>query len=288
MQIFAQTFAVFLATFVALTLGTPAEFQNHVVLEEPLYVSCGGVLNTSTATISYKPDSSISPNERCVWTIRSAATRGYSLDVLSFGLQSQPEETGVVATCIRSDIELLPSVEIFGTGAVTLSSVCPILVITYYSGENVDNSTGFAVTYNSISGSTGVSSGSRQYISNGDEGYVRHPSTACTTYTNLEVSSFIFMPPDNIHNPDKKSSVTYTLNSLEEDGCIDNLRVFRFSPSIGWLHNYSIPEDYICGNTTFKSWAIDDMLMLIFRSDVSDVYNGFQLTYTNLPTSNSV
>jgi len=63
--------------------------------------TCGSVLETETATISYKVNASISPNERCVWLIRSPTAVTYYLDVLSFGLEAIPGQTGVIATCLN-------------------------------------------------------------------------------------------------------------------------------------------------------------------------------------------
>jgi len=67
----------------------------------PVLEDCGGVLETEYATISYKPDTNISQNERCVWVIRSPTAISYTLDVLNFGLQVTPGGTGVTASCLN-------------------------------------------------------------------------------------------------------------------------------------------------------------------------------------------
>ncbi|CAL8129992.1 unnamed protein product [Orchesella dallaii] len=283
MQLSTQIFVVILATLVATSSGT--EIQNPDILEAPWYVACGGALNASTTVISYKPDTSLSPNERCVWTVRSPDAVTYSLEVLSFGLNPQPGELGMTASCITRDSITLSHVNIVEAGTVTLSTACPILIITYYSGGNVLNSRGFVMLYTSTTGRSDISASSMQYVIIGEEGYVRYPSTTCTAYTDYEVSSFVFAPPENIHNPERKSLVTYSLNGLEGTTCRDSIRGFKFSPITGWTHNQSIPGDYICGDTQFKSWAIDDMLMLIFRSDISQGFYGFHLTYSTLPVN---
>ncbi|CAL8130012.1 unnamed protein product [Orchesella dallaii] len=284
MQISINISAVIFATFVASTCGTPTKIQsrNHTVLEEPQYVACGGVLTASSTFISYKPATTISPNERCVWTIRSPDAVGYSLDILTFALEPQPGETGLTASCLRNNSISLSTVDIKASGLVSLNA-CPILILTFFSGENILNSKGFVIIYESISGgNSGVSQNSLQYVTNGEKGLIRYPSTVCSTYTNFEVSSFVFTPPGNKYNPARKSLVTFTLNSFEGN-CFDNIRVFRFSPSSGWTHNESIAGDYICDDTEMESWAVDDMLMLIFRSDSSITSLGFHLTYNSLP-----
>ncbi|CAL8130008.1 unnamed protein product [Orchesella dallaii] len=276
-------FATILHLFVSRTSGTPTKFKYPDDQEAPLFVACGGVLNASTTAIAYKPDDSISPNERCVWTITSADTRGYSLEVLSFGLQPQPGETGVTATCIFNyyTADVL-NVQILQAGAVELDSTCSVLVITYYSGPNPGNSRGFVMLYTSTPGKNYfISPNSMQYVINDKEGFIRYPSTTCATYTEDELSTFVFSFPENTtYHPNRKSLVTYSLNSLGEN-CHGTIEVIKFSPEFGWVFNTSIPEDFICDDVQFRSWAIDDLLMLVFRSGTGSGY-GFHLTYSSI------
>ncbi|ODM87391.1 hypothetical protein Ocin01_19291 [Orchesella cincta] len=87
---------------------TQQALNKNFSLDTPVYSSCGGVLNDSLAAITYESVETIHTYERCVWTIRSSGAAGYSLDVLSFGLEVNPDRTGIIASCLNAnDIQLI-------------------------------------------------------------------------------------------------------------------------------------------------------------------------------------
>ncbi len=49
---------------------------------------CGDVLQASSGTISYKSFTPVSPNKRCVWTVRNPKATGYEIAVDNLGKSS--------------------------------------------------------------------------------------------------------------------------------------------------------------------------------------------------------
>ncbi|ODM93346.1 hypothetical protein Ocin01_13336 [Orchesella cincta] len=283
MKLLYRTLVTFLiALGLGSATGTTEILEQLSTLKTPLHVTCGGVLDEEEVlAISYKPDTIISPNERCVWTISSPRTVNYQLDALSYGLQTQTNETGIIATCLENNTYVRPSIPITQAGRVSLNPRCPILIITFYSGEDVSNSRGFVLFYRATTGTShGISAASKQFVINtAFEGAITYPLEVGTQYTNLEVSTFVFTPSDNIYIPNRYSTVAYSRSGLSF--CSDHISVYRFSPSFGWRNNLSIPWDMICDYTPFAWWSTDELLMLIFRSDFQNVNYGFHLTYSN-------
>jgi len=255
--------------------------ENPLLSNYPYFIECGGQGNESAAAISYKADVSISSNERCVWVIRVPDALTYTLQVLSLGLQTS-RDIGITATCILGTSTALTHTSINATGTINLGAMCPILILSFFSGENVLDSRGFVMFYTAVSGTHGISASSENYVFTDPEGHVRHPPSVEQNYGNNEVSTFVFTPPNNVYNPSRRTLVTYSLDSLEILNCNDALRLYRFNPVSGWTHGAVSGDDYLCGNIIFKSWSSDEMMLFIFRSSPSVVGRGFHLTHTDL------
>ncbi|CAL8145646.1 unnamed protein product [Orchesella dallaii] len=263
-----------LGTFSVSILARPDIIKDS----SPQYLSCGGELNETYGTIVYKTDVSVFQNERCVWTIRNANAVSYSLDVLTYGLQPVAGDIGIEATCISkvgSRDVTISRTSIVQQGVVNLGSPCHLLLITYYSGENIQNSRGFAMLYTAVTGSSGISADSRHHMVNTVQGHVRHPLDVEMTYTSNEISTFTFAPLDNIHNPETKTVVSFVEDGLEA-GCYDYLMLFQFSPATGWSSDHSL-----CSGTGYEKWESDDMIMAVFITDGSNVGRGFHLVHSH-------
>ncbi|ODM90833.1 hypothetical protein Ocin01_15848 [Orchesella cincta] len=168
--------------------------------------------------------------------------------------------------------------KITGAGTVNLASTCHILVLAYYSGENIQNSRGFAMVYTETTGSSGIATTSKHYIVNTAQGHVRYPLEQ--NYTNNEASTFVYAPLDNIHRPEEKTVVLYVEDSLEPGCCgCDYLKVFKFQSTGGWED----ASQSVCGGIEYQKWESDDMVMILFRSDDSRVGRGFHLVHSHEP-----
>ncbi|ODM89638.1 Procollagen C-endopeptidase enhancer 1 [Orchesella cincta] len=249
--------------------------------------TCGGVINTSGSTISYKLFDLISKNERCVWTVRVANAATYTLNVVRMGSWDGREVTGA---CISIDSEGKTEVYQYGIldskGPKELRNPCHILVITLYSGEETSDGKGFSMRITATTGSSRVSSNSRQMVVNHEEGAIQHPPTGRSEYSDNEISTFIFIPPTNFYNSKRVTLVTFVMNSLEGTSCYDYVLVYKLRTKdrdSSWEGSQSKDVDKICGDTSYKLWASDDVIMVIFRSDGSNSNAGFSILHADLP-----
>ncbi|ODM89279.1 hypothetical protein Ocin01_17403 [Orchesella cincta] len=205
-------------------------------------------------------------------------------DVLSFGLHTKTGDTGITATCMSkyaaNRVYNTTHHEINGTGIATLNSNCNVLVLTYFTGENIENSQGFSMVYTSISGSNELISGtSKHYVVNSAEGDLRHPLSVKEQYSNLELSTFVFAPVENAYSPNTKTVIRYVLDDLEH-WCSDFLDVLKFHPATTWTLSHRA-----CNETIYERFESDDMIMVVFISDASVTGHGFHLIHSHEPKS---
>ncbi|CAL8136237.1 unnamed protein product [Orchesella dallaii] len=267
-----------LGTFLVSVSSQSAPRPVVLYAEYPVNSNCGGVLTSEYSAIAYKTDVNVSSNERCVWTISTPSALGYTLDVLSLGLQLQTGQTGITATCLSRTTTALTSVSINGTGGVNLLFSCNTLILTFFSGSS-SPSRGFILMYKASRGSVSISSASKHYLVAGSQQpHIRYPLSAEANYTNNELSTFVFPPPSNLYSTSRKTLVAYARNRLEGTGCADIIRLYRFSPSTAWTHTTNL-----CGSTESAQWTNNDAMLAVFRSDGSIVNRGFHIARTDLP-----
>lgn len=61
--------------------------------------------------------------------------------------------------------------------------------------------------------------------------FMKYPSKGMYySYQNNELTSFLFVPPNNVYNPAKINKVIYGKEQLESTGCNDQLKVYKFNP----------------------------------------------------------
>ncbi|ODM87854.1 hypothetical protein Ocin01_18828, partial [Orchesella cincta] len=241
----------------------------------PQELKCGGHLQESVAAISYKPDAQLSPNERCVWTIKSLNATSYNLEVHLFGLQNISGETGIIATCIPEYGWWDPglrNVLIDDVGVVNLHSDCLILPMFKI------------MTYTTTIGNAPVHPNTSHYIVAGGEGHIRHPPGDEEFYHGEDFSTFVFLPVENNYNPDVKTSVSFIMDGMKPDCVSSSLTLFRFYPNSGWSFNFTTnPEDDICDGVIYRRLVNDDGMLFLFYSFSGQEDRGFHLTYVNLP-----
>ncbi|CAL8146265.1 unnamed protein product [Orchesella dallaii] len=259
----------------------------HQVSSQQTIYSCGGVV-IEASTISYKLNEEIAHEERCVWTVRIRNAVSYSLNVHRVGSWSGREVTGA---CISIESDGTTGVHQYGVlddkGTTQLRTPCHVLIITLYFMGGPQIGKGFSMTITPTFDSYKVSHDSQHYVINTNEGAFAHPPAGTATYSDNELSTFIFVPPGNLHDPNKITSLTFIKNSLEGESCFDHLLVFKLRYREGrdnaWSSKQLKDVDKICGDTPYITWAHDDLIMVIFRSDGSVNNAGFTLLYADLP-----
>ncbi|ODM89200.1 hypothetical protein Ocin01_17482 [Orchesella cincta] len=108
------------------------------------------------------------------------------------------------------------------TGPISGVSGCNLLVITFASGSDVGDSTGFVLEY-SVLTSSSLSPLSQDYIVNsGVAGIIRHPSSG-SRYENYELDTFVILP-----SLGSNTNVIYFRDTLEANYCYDSLSVYRY------------------------------------------------------------
>ncbi|ODM86863.1 Cubilin [Orchesella cincta] len=251
-------------------LEFPAWLVRTPLRQRSLLFGCGGALSESFAAISYKSDVSVNQYERCVWTIRSPTAIGYRLEVLSFGLQTELGDIGITATCLsRSSNYQRRSCE------SPLNLQYPYAGLLFWRKYSE-----FSWLRNGLhrnDWSSGIATTSKHYIVNTVQGHVRYPLDVELTYTDNEVSTFVYAPLDNIHNPERKTVVSYVEDSLEACCDCDFLKVFEFQSTGGWIDT----SQNACSGTEYAKWESDDMVMILFHSDQSRVGRGFHLVHSH-------
>ncbi|ODM88741.1 Ovochymase-2 [Orchesella cincta] len=240
--------------------------------DSTILTTCNGVLNATSGGIAYKAFEPIAANERCVWTIRGGNADGFSLNVLNLGFSNSSSDTQVIATCLRhrsSTTHILLN----QTGSVNsgLVSRCNLLVITFASGNDVENSNGFVLEYAALRPNS-LSPGSLDYIVDASEAIiVRHPTNSASEYGNFELNTFVVLPALG-----SNTNVIYFREALEGSTCYDSLGVYRFNATsvvpTKWQY-----EGRICGNIASDVISNGDLIMITFETDVSIAGAGFQL-----------
>ncbi|ODM98506.1 Protein translocase subunit SecA [Orchesella cincta] len=234
--------------------------------------------NSTRGGIAYKAFDPLEPNSRCVWTIRGGNSVGFTASVLKIRSDSSDQDVQVIVTCLRHQDTPSRHIHLNQSGPVNGLEMCNMLVITLYSGLNVGNSTGFILEYEALGEGT-LSSKSKDYIFGAEGlGFIRYPESVTDQYDNFELSTFVFVPENNIHVEGSNADILYHRNSLESYFCHDNVNVYRF------ISNLTVPtwqyEGRICGDTESDVIKHYDMIMLTFDSDYSNTGSGFQLAYT--------
>lgn len=140
------------------------------------------------------------------------------------------------------------------TGEITIVSV-DLLVIVFHTGAIASgkNDTGFALQYSTISSSDAsasnlkvnlynhqqISWSSRHYMSPSPTFNLQHPvqNYYKSLYTSNELTSFVFVPKNNVFHADHKTTLVYKKDSLETNSCADRLDVYFFCPKTNsWDH----------------------------------------------------
>jgi len=98
-------------------------------------------------------------------------------------------------------------------------------VITFASGPEVGNSTGFVLQYEAVGGGN-VSPRSTDFIINTAEpGKIRYPDAG--HYDDYELTTFVFEPAENIFSRSRSINLIYVKGQME--GVYDFLRVYKFN-----------------------------------------------------------
>lgn len=79
-------------------LGFNAEVNAASIYPEIGSMKCGEILQGPSGTVSYKPYSIISENERCVWTIRTTNALRYRFALTNLGIPNSVIITTVSST----------------------------------------------------------------------------------------------------------------------------------------------------------------------------------------------
>ncbi|ODM89994.1 hypothetical protein Ocin01_16686 [Orchesella cincta] len=230
-------------------------------------------------------------NKRCVWTIRSRDTASYNL---YYDIGSNSRDIGFTATCISSIGSSNVTVSNFRLSGIgvekSLPDNCPVLVITLYSEANpliVGNNGRYYLRWEARRGTAlhySYDSEHEVEVVSGS-GIIKHPVVeGRTSYSNNELSTFIFLPEGNTYSNSAKSVVTYIqdVNGME-GSCCDYLTTYKFVPAEGYK-SYFFWSDYdkMCASVTTAYRKSSDTLMFVFRSDGSVVRSGFRLLYFNV------
>ncbi|CAL8140137.1 unnamed protein product [Orchesella dallaii] len=237
---------------------------------------CGEVLNSTSGGISYKAFEPIEPNERCVWIIRGGNTDGFNVNILYLGYESNPNGTQLIASCLRHYFEAFHII-LNQTGPNPYLSFCNVLMITFSSGSNVGNSTGFVLQYEALGGGAVSPRSTDHIIQTGDPGVIKYPESAAE-YDNNEFTTFVFEPTQNIFSPGKRINLIYIKGLMETS--FDVLRVYVFnSNSIEpekWEYKGVIDDNHNQTEIIFNQ----DLILVEFHSDRNNPGTGFQFIHT--------
>ncbi|CAL8146262.1 unnamed protein product [Orchesella dallaii] len=255
------------------------------ILAGELYNLCRGTIGSSGTKISYKLHTYIGKNERCVWIVGINSAETYGLSVERVGSFGGREVTGACVSKVNGEVEVIQYGILDNIGWNKLRTPCYILVITLFSGDNPGDSKGFSMTITAYYGSTPVSSESIKRVFHMNQLLISHPPNGQTNYKDNELSIYIFSTTPGPYNPRRANLVTYIRKKLE-GSCLDHLVVYKLrttnSRSNAWTSNTTRGADKICEESPNKMWANDDMIMVIFKSDGSVTYDGFNLLHANV------
>ncbi len=100
-----------------------------------------------------------------------------------------------------------------------------VLVIAFYRTSTTEP--GFTLRYRvkTLEGNEGPTS--REVVARADAGHIKHPLGALT-YSNYDLSVFVFAPLNGIVDMGKSTEVIYIRDSLEGQACYDMMRVYIF------------------------------------------------------------
>ncbi|ODM89769.1 CUB and sushi domain-containing protein 1 [Orchesella cincta] len=239
-------------------------------------VQCGEVLNATSGGISYKAFELIEPNERCVWVIRGGNTDGFRVNVLYLGFSYDPNGTQIVASCLRHYFEAYHEI-LNQTGPEPHLGICNVLMITFATGPNVKDSTGFVLQYEALGGGVVSPRSTDHLISTGEPGIMKYPETP-GQYDDNEFSTFVFEPSNNIYSPGKRINLIYLKGLMESH--FDYLRVYTFNSTSTELEKWEYKGVINDDNTETELIFNQDLILIEFHSDRNNPGTGFQIVYT--------
>ncbi|OXA62671.1 cubilin [Folsomia candida] len=234
-------------------------------LEDPApvtkIITCGGLIDASSAQIDLQVGGSIRADQRCIWLVKPPLNRQrFSLTSTGLG-----ENDGLFVSTYMLGV-VGPPIKISTVGQNhTLTS--DLVMVTLSVGHGPTR--GFSLTY--------FSSGS--YVGPVLTGYTELTATAGNysypedggNYRNSENALFVIAP-----SVPGRPTLRFTFVELEFEGncSYDSVRIFN------WFDNNYIEVSRFCGTTIPPSLTlIEGAGIVTFRSDSSEVRRGFKFEW---------
>jgi len=238
---------------------------------------CGEYLYATNAGIIYKPSQAALPHERCIWTIATPDATAYKVTIHIYGYepnQNNEEGHGLIISDFgmgRAPRHFIPTTK--DTTTITNTS---LIFVTFFSAEVGENQGGFMLEYEAIV-DLGMGSpsnpNSKHYLVGSEQYALRH-----NAIIGNELSSFVFLPKDNIYQVDKHNRVIF----LDQDlpSCDEaHLKVYFFNTTcIGpykWQYN-----GRMCPETTAELILSPEPILIVFESTV-ETDGGLYFVYSN-------
>ncbi|CAL8130803.1 unnamed protein product [Orchesella dallaii] len=239
---------------------------------------CGQVLTSNYGIISYKPNETYIPNERCVWIIRVENATSFDFTFSHMGYPQNDYNTKIITFEFHSLHEYWPSL---GTRNIPGN----VAVVTFSTSSNPNSvHQGFTMTYLAITANEPIiSPASTDYISSYREAYISHPSNGAL-YTNNEIN-LIIITPDFIHVPGTTIELNFTRLELAGDNCTDRILVSAFNtdliPSGSWSTGGDDSAQVICNDHGTIGLGTFDMMMMVFITQSEKEAAGIEFTYSS-------
>jgi len=243
-------------------------------------LSCGDSFTARTGGIFHKPFEKVPLNERCVWTIGVPNAKGYDITVNFMGWHPTPnneEGYGLIISDFgrgRAPRHHIPTTSDINT--ITNSSM---VMVTFFSGnESSTFLAGFILQYRArMDGilEPTVAATSRHAILGAESFYNRYTSTGPG-----QLSSFVFLPEDNIFRPGKDNRVVY--NYLGFYDCrYDQLKIYFFNTTCIGAHKWEY-QGRLCRETQAELIKSPEPILILFESihTVTGSRAGFTFAYS--------
>ncbi|ODM91652.1 Cubilin [Orchesella cincta] len=237
---------------------------------------CGEVLTSTFGIISYKPNETYIPNERCVWIIRVENATSFDFTFSHIGYPSEYYNAKIVAFEFHSTHQYFPSL---GTRNIPGN----VAVVTFSTSADANSiHQGFTMTYLAKTQPESIiSPASKDYIASYDEGHVSHPSNG-ELYTNNEIN-LIILTPDFVHIPGTTIEINFNTFDLAGDNCTDRVLVSPFTTEQIASGNWGMGGNgaqVFCKDHGTVGLGTFDMVMLVFMTQSGSAAVGLDFIYS--------
>ncbi|CAL8083321.1 unnamed protein product [Orchesella dallaii] len=249
-------------------------------------VGCGGVVVANSGLISYKFRQPYLNNERCVWTIRANTRSKINLQLLEDGFQNQSNSDFLTVTEFTDTEDQHPVTLITSTrlehgskGLHTFEG--PVIFVTFYSDSSLPG-TGFTLRFDGVGNITDPLNINAIRYSNLHyslyNGVFTYPSDENgVTYQPNELMTLAINP--NTNNSGNSMKIQMKWSDLEKDEYCEFDSINFYGSVQG---SYALTKRYCQQDEKFNGEIIhssDGIFLVIFRSDASTQFSGFQFTW---------